>query len=127
MKRLLLIAFAIACGREPASTRSPLPAETGALRAENQSFVTADTATIQVPLILPSQLYVEHDATIYARSGGVVESILVDPGSKVAAGQPLARLESADQRIALSQAEERLSSSIARRHSCFGRRSGISP
>ena len=111
MKRLLVIAFAVGCAREPASTRGALPAETGALRAENPAFVTADTATIQVPLTLPSQLYVENDATVYARSGGVVESILVDLGSKVAAGQALARLESADQRIALAQAEERLSNS----------------
>ena len=110
MKRLLVIVFAVGCGREPASTRSALPAETGSLGTEN-SFVTADTATIQVPLTLPSQLYVEHDATVYARSGGIVESILVDLGSKVAAGQPLARLESADQRIALAQAEERLRNS----------------
>ena len=111
MKRVLLMTLAIGCGGERASTRSAPPVETGALRAENPAFVTADTATIQVPLALPSQLYVEHDATVYARSGGVVESILVDLGSKVAAGQPLARLESADQRIALGQAEERLSNS----------------
>jgi membrane fusion protein, multidrug efflux system len=112
MKRLLVIAFAVGCAREPASTRGALPAETGAIAAENPAFVTADTTTIQVPLALQSQLYVEHDATVYARSGGVVEAILVDLGSKVAAGQPLARLESADQRIALAQAEERLSNSL---------------
>ena len=111
MKRVLLIALVIGCGSERASTRSALPIETASLGAENPSFVTADTATIQVPLALPSQLYVEHDATVYARSGGIVESIVVDLGSKVAAGQPLAHLESADQRIALAQAEERLSNS----------------
>jgi membrane fusion protein, multidrug efflux system len=111
MKRLLVIVFAVGCAREPASTRGALPAETGALGAVNPAFVTADTATIHVPLTLPSQLYVEHDATVYARSGGVVEAILVDLGSKVAAGQALARLESADQRIALAQAEEGLSNS----------------
>lgn len=111
MKRLLLIALALGCGRERASPRTALPVETGSLGTENPAFVTADTATIEVPLALPSQLYVEHDATVYARSGGIVESILVDLGSKVAAGQPLARLESADQRIALAQAEERLRNS----------------
>jgi RND family efflux transporter MFP subunit len=62
---------------------------------------------VQVPLSLPSQLYVDHDAAIYARSPGVVESIMADLGSKVSAGQSLARLESADQRIALAQAEEK--------------------
>jgi cobalt-zinc-cadmium efflux system membrane fusion protein len=111
MKRVLLIALVLGCGSERAGTRGALPIESGALAAGNPSFVTADTATIQVPLALPSQLYVEHDATVYARSGGIVESILVDLGSKVAAGQPLAHLESADQRIALAQAEERLSNS----------------
>jgi RND family efflux transporter MFP subunit len=70
-------------------------------------LITADTATVQVPLILPSQLYVENDATIFARSEGIVGEILVDLGSKVAAGQTLARLESTDQRIALAQAEEK--------------------
>ena len=94
MKRVLLIALVIGCGREPATTRTALPIETGSLGAENKPFVTADTATIQVPLALPSQLYVEHDATVYARSGGIVQSILVDLGSKVAAGQTLAHLES---------------------------------
>ena len=113
MKRVLLIALALAlgCGRERASPSRALPVETGSIGTVNPSFVTADTATIQVPLALPSQLYVEHDATVYARSGGIVESILVDLGTKVAAGQPLARLESADQRIALAQAEERLRNS----------------
>jgi membrane fusion protein, multidrug efflux system len=108
MKRLLLLVLAAACGGERAGSRSTPPIETGSLAAENPSFVTADTATVEVPLALPSQLYVEHDATVYARSPGIVEAILVDLGTKVAAGQPLARLESADQRIALEQAEERL-------------------
>jgi RND family efflux transporter MFP subunit len=111
MKRVLLIALLIGCGKEQASTRSTLPIETGSLGADNPSFVTADTATIQVPLALPSQLYVENDATVYARSGGIVQSILVDLGGKVTAGQALAHLESADQRIAVAQAEERLSNS----------------
>jgi RND family efflux transporter MFP subunit len=50
---------------------------------------------------------VEPDATIYARSPGIVQSILVDLGAQVAKGQPLARLENADQSIALDQARER--------------------
>ena len=42
-----------------------------------------------LPLSLPAQLYVEHDAAIYARSSGIVEAILVDLGSRVTAGQLL--------------------------------------
>ncbi|MEO8089711.1 MAG: efflux RND transporter periplasmic adaptor subunit [Gemmatimonadales bacterium] len=82
--------------------------ETGSLGAASQpSIVSADTVTVEIPLALPAQLYVERDAAIYARSPGVVESIMVDLGSRISAGQPLARLESVDQRIALAQAEEK--------------------
>jgi RND family efflux transporter MFP subunit len=71
------------------------------------SLITVDTVTVEVPLSLPAQLYVEHDAAIYARSQGIVESILVDLGSRVASGHLLARLESTDQSIALAQARDR--------------------
>ena len=60
-----------------------------------------------LPLSLPAQLYVEHDAALYARSAGIIETILADLGSRVEAGQLLARLESTDQEIALAQARER--------------------
>jgi RND family efflux transporter MFP subunit len=108
VKRAFLLTLTLACSDQPASRPGPPATETGSLGATSDaSIATADTATVQVPLTLPSQLYVEHDATIYARSPGIVESILVDLGSRVSAGQALARLESADQRIALAQAEER--------------------
>jgi len=68
---------------------------------------TAESTTVDRPLSLPSQLYVEHDAAVVARSSGQVESILADIGTRVAAGQLLARLESTDQEIALAQARER--------------------
>ena len=66
------------------------------------------------PLSLPSQLYVEHDAAVLARSTGVVEAILADIGTRVAAGQPLARLESTDQEIALAQAREQADNAVQR-------------
>jgi membrane fusion protein, multidrug efflux system len=104
----LVLALIGACsGRS--DPRGDRPAtETGAIgAASGASIASADTATVQVPLALPSQLYVERDAAIYARSPGVVESIMADLGSRVSAGQFLARLESTDQRIALAQAEEK--------------------
>jgi len=105
--RFLVLALIQACGRPAPQTESPAT-ETGSVGvASNASIASADTATVQVPLALPSQLYVERDATIYARSPGVVESIMADLGSRVSAGQSLARLESTDQRIALAQAEEK--------------------
>ena len=106
---LLLLAAAAACApgdgraeREPIDTGEAVGAP-----ADPAMLVTADTVTVELPLSLPAQLYVEHDAAIYARSAGVVESILVDLGARVAAGQLLARLENTDQTIALEQAKDR--------------------
>jgi membrane fusion protein, multidrug efflux system len=108
MKKISFLVLLLACGGQPPARSPSAPVETGSLGGGPAPITaTADTMTLRVPLVLPSQLYVEHDATIYARSPGIVESILVDLGAQVAEGQPLARLESADQRIALDQARER--------------------
>ncbi|MGE5732915.1 MAG: efflux RND transporter periplasmic adaptor subunit, partial [Gemmatimonas sp.] len=66
---------------------------------------SVDTSTVQVPLQLPAQLYVEHDAVVVARAQGTIDSLFVELGDHVTAGQLLARLESADQEIALANAE----------------------
>ena len=68
-------------------------------------LLMVDTATLAVPLSIPAQLYVEHDAAVAARTNGIVQQIGVDLGARVAGGQLLARLESVDQEIALAQAE----------------------
>jgi RND family efflux transporter MFP subunit len=82
--------------------------------APGSAIATAESVTVERPLSLPSQLYVEHDAAVLARSTGVVEAILADIGTTVAAGQPLARLESTDQEIALSQAREQAANALQR-------------
>lgn len=107
-----ILVLSLACSGKPASRTGANAIESGVHSVPfDTSLVTADTATVQTPLELPSQLYVEYDATIYARSSGIVQSILVDLGTRVTAGQVLAHLESADQRIALAQAEEKLGNS----------------
>ena len=98
----LLVAACGGDGSRPAETAAASLAATPA-----GAVATAESITVDRPLTLPSQLYVEHDAAVLARSSGIVESILVDIGARVAAGQPLARLESTDQEIALSQAKEK--------------------
>jgi len=75
---------------------------------------TAESTTVDRPLSLPSQLYVEHDAAVVARSSGQVHSILVDIGSRVSAGQLIAQLESTDQEIALAQAKEQAANASQR-------------
>ena len=97
-----------ACGTPSADPGGKAVETAGVARSEAvTSLVMADTITVEVPLALPAQLYVEHDAAIYARSQGIVEAILADLGTRVAAGQLLGRLESADQSIALAQARDR--------------------
>jgi RND family efflux transporter MFP subunit len=89
---------ATGCRDEPKAAKAETPVTSLAL-------LTADTTTIDAPLALPSQLYVEHDAVVAARSSGTVESVLADLGTRVEGGQLLAKLESIDQEIALGQAE----------------------
>ena len=106
---LSALAWIIAsCGKDP----TPGPArgaETGAPPAPpGGPIVMAETTTVDLPLTLPSQIYVEHDAAVLARSSGMVQAILADIGSTVQVGQDLARLESADQEIALAQAKEKV-------------------
>jgi membrane fusion protein, multidrug efflux system len=106
--RSVLLILVMGCSRQPANRAASPPTETGSLGAATPApLVTVETTTVQIPLTLPSQLYVEHDATIYARSAGIVESVLVDLGHLVRTGQPLARLESTDQRIAVDQAQDK--------------------
>jgi RND family efflux transporter MFP subunit len=107
LRQLALSLLVLACGRQPEG-KTASTVQTGSLGATPPAGVAvADTATVDVPIVLPSQLYVEHDAIIVARSSGIVESILMDLGAQVSAGQQLARLESADQRIALARAREK--------------------
>ena len=49
----------------------------------------------------------EHDAVVYARSTGIVESVFVDLGTAVEKGRVIAQLENIDQEIWLSVARER--------------------
>lgn len=98
---------AVCCGGD--SSPAAAKAETASVSSPPASAIaTADTTTVDFPLTLPSQLYVEHDAAVLARSSGMVQAIMADIGTTVAAGQELARLESVDQEIALAQAKEKL-------------------
>jgi RND family efflux transporter MFP subunit len=93
-----LVLAALGCGDRE---RPSPPAATGAPVA----LITVDSLTVTLPVTLRGQLYVEHDAVVHARATGVVESIYVDVGRAVRAGDTLVRLESADQEIALDEAE----------------------
>ncbi len=97
------VVVAVGCGGELRS-ENPGPSDTLSRVAMNAEFIV-DTVTVRIPLLLPAQLYVEHDAVVVARTAGTVDSIFVELGDQVVAGQKLARLESAEQAIALANAE----------------------
>ena len=92
-----------ACGGE-ARSASPQQAGTPAQVPVKAEF-TAETTTVQLPTELPAQLYVEHDAVVVARSAGTIDSLFAELGDHVSSGQRLARMESAEQEIALASAE----------------------
>lgn len=103
---LSLASVVVACGTE---ARSASPRQAGAALSGSgmsaKAEFTVDTITVQLPLELPTQLYVEHDAAVVARSAGTIDSMFAELGDHVSAGQTLARLESAEQEIALASAE----------------------
>jgi RND family efflux transporter MFP subunit len=105
---LLVVGLAACAGSDAAPPARAVATTAGASVAAGAppALAAAESVTVDRPLALPSQLYVEHDAAVVARSQGVVEAVLADIGSRVTAGQLLARLESADQEIALAQARE---------------------
>src|SRR4029079_10883107 len=97
------LASAIGCGGE---ARSASPQQTGKQRTVPAAGeFLADTMTVQQPIELPAQLYVEHDAVVVARSAGTIDSVASELGDRVSTGQLLARLESAEQEIACDGAE----------------------
>jgi membrane fusion protein, multidrug efflux system len=115
---LLLAVLLVACGGAgdgATGRRSIETASAATIPAPAPGAIeTAESTTVNRPLSLPSQLYVEHDAAVVARSSGQVESILADIGTRVAAGQLLAKLESKDQEIALDQAREQAANATQR-------------
>ena len=95
----LLVAVQVACG--PGATAD---AKT-TTAAPDTAGILVTSAAVSAPLELPAQLYVEHDATVVARSSGVIDSVYAELGARVGTGAELVRLESQDQELALAQAE----------------------
>lgn len=86
---------------QPVATRRgalPRPVETVALSPSN--------ATRRVQLI--GQVESSQQATIRARTSGVIQEVLVQPGDRVSPGMIIAILDDTDQQLAVSEARARL-------------------
>jgi multidrug resistance efflux pump len=100
MGSVLLSCMAVAaCSPRPAADAR------AATVVPDTAGILVTMTTVRAPLELPAQLYVEHDAIIVARSSGMIDSVLTEMGSRVNAGSSLARLESAEQELALAQTD----------------------
>ncbi|MGH7703046.1 MAG: efflux RND transporter periplasmic adaptor subunit, partial [Gemmatimonadales bacterium] len=95
-----------ACGGQGGKPDSAAAMNAGAPAASSIPQAMADTVTVSLPLALTAQTYVDHDALVFARARGIVESVYVDLGARVERGQLLAELEHVDQEIALGQAKQ---------------------
>ena len=102
--RLQAVACTLAAMLAACSPRTSAESHGTAATADT-SGILVSKMTVRAPLELPAQLYVEHDASIVARSAGIVDSVLVDLGTRVDGGTSLGRLESTDQELTLAQAE----------------------
>jgi len=69
------------------------------------AIVTVESTTVSTPMRLPSQLYVEQDAAIGARTAGVLRTLSVALGSDVKAGDVLGYVEDDMPRLAVSRAD----------------------
>lgn len=102
---VLPLALAVgACGGDPADAAIARAATVAPPSAAARETLV-EAVVVNLPLALPAQLYVEHDAVIAARAAGEVDSLHVDLGSVVHAGALLATVESADQRLAVERSE----------------------
>jgi RND family efflux transporter MFP subunit len=101
LARCALAAALAACEAAPAVARAP------AMRPA-APLMRADTATIDFPRAYAGQVYVEHDVAVAARAPGALDSLYVNLGSTVKAGQLLAVVERRTQQIAVASAHERL-------------------
>lgn len=105
---LLLLA---ACGRPdapPSTDRGPRDPDLAVVAAD-APFVQVDTVRaggVRAVATLPATVVVNEDATVRVQSPvvGRIERVLAEPGDRVAAGAPLARIVSSD--LASAQADE---------------------
>ncbi|MEL6458513.1 MAG: efflux RND transporter periplasmic adaptor subunit [Cyanobacteria bacterium J06621_15] len=84
-----------------ASSVKPRPA-----RAVEVTTISRGNNTRNVQLL--GQVESPQQATIRARTGGVIKQMLVQPGDRVRPGMTIAVLDNADQQLELSQAQARL-------------------
>jgi RND family efflux transporter MFP subunit len=93
-----LMSLALACGGDAVP-------ETHSSTVAAEPAIVAETVTVSLPISIPGQAYVEHDAVVVARTAGIIDSVIAELGAQVTEGQLMAQLENEDQQIALNRAQ----------------------
>jgi membrane fusion protein, multidrug efflux system len=95
---LLAAALLAACGDDKSAEKkeeTAVPVETARVKVGAIDAAYRGTATLEA----------EEEATVMAKTAGVIEQILVEEGQRVRAGQPLARLETERLRFEVARAK----------------------
>jgi RND family efflux transporter MFP subunit len=94
-----------ACGDKPTSTQAqvPLPVLVTTVRQVAQPEQRVLTATVRARV----------ETELGFRTGGRIEQRMVDVGDRVKAGQALARLDAADQRLGVEAAADQMRAAVA--------------
>lgn len=105
-----------ACGKpeEERKEEAKVPVETAAVQAGTIEAAYRGTATLEA----------EDEATVMAKTGGVIEHILVEEGQRVRGGEVLARLETDKLQLELARAQasaEKLEQDFKRNESVYQR------
>lgn len=108
---LLLGATAAGCGSTDASDNQPA-AEDAYVKVVNVEVRTLEPADFTSYIRLTGAVEAYQDVVVSAQESGVIDRIIVDRGSRVRAGQPIARID--DEIIAAQVDEARASASLAR-------------
>jgi len=112
MKRIVLaligVSFTVGC-----SDNNAKPAEQKAAAAQQVNVATVAERKLDTKVTLPAQIAPYESVDIYPKVSGFIESIAVDRGSRVKAGQVIARLSAPELVAQRSQAEARVQAAEA--------------
>lgn len=114
---LVLLLPLLGCSREQAANSAPT--------AKDQSIAIAvglvEARDIQRRVEVVGTLEADEEVTVYAQVSGYAESIMVDLGDRVKAGQPLLQIHQADFRLQVQKAEAILQQTRTRLGALDGR------
>lgn len=107
----LLLAISMACGGAPSSNAASAAER---LEAQPVRLATVTDARLDRSIVVAGDLAAKEEAVLSMKVPGRLEMVAVDLGSTVAAGQPIARLQTTAYKLRVAQADATLRQARAR-------------